>query len=81
MARNRERYPKKLSRWQELEVRWSGPMANTVSTRLRFALWSITEHLAEIAGTKSARAKAEILRQLAWEKSQYDESGHRKFQR
>lgn len=79
MGRNRSKYPKEPTRWQEIETVWSGPMANTVNTRIRFALWELAGYLADVAGKTSKTAKAEILRQLELEKSQYDEQGRRKF--
>lgn len=79
MGRNRFKYPKPPTALQGIEEVWSGPMANSLRTRIRFAIWQAMDLAAKMAEKTSKTAASEIKRELGKERSRYDESGHRLF--
>ena len=60
---------------REIERGWTGPMANTITTRVRFAIWDTMRLAATIAG---GEAEARILNVLNADMDFFDKYGERR---
>lgn len=56
-----------------IEANWTRSMANSVETRVRFAMWDAMRLAAAIAGGNGGRS---IMKALHRDTSLFDESGH-----